>query len=162
MQQGSRYILPLLLCILLWGCTDTTFISSVPSYPVSLRIDTRTGEYVNFVPTNIYTYLIVDKDGYHFNGVTYPRQALNDAYGYTGVVVYIAGDGQYYSFDLCCPGCINRAKPIEMDGMFGTCPICGEVYDLSNGLGVPTKGTIREALRRYTTIVSGGVITIRN
>ncbi len=161
-MQRIRYILPL-LCALLCGCKDTTFVSSVPSYPVSLRIDTRTGVYVNFVPTNIYTYLIVDKDGYHFNGLTYPRKELGDAYGYAGVVVYIAGDGQYYAFDLCCPGCINRAKPIEMDGMFGTCPLCGEVYDLGNGLGVPTKGVVREALRRYTTIVSdGGVVTVRN
>jgi hypothetical protein len=29
------------------------------------------------------------------------------------------------------------------------CPKCGEVYDISLGVGMPTKGICREPLKRY-------------
>ena len=53
-------------------------------------------------------------------------------------------------------------EPVEVDGMFATCPICGEAYDLGSGYATPKKGISNEALRRYDLIVSNGVITIRN
>ncbi len=161
MQRGAIAIAGM-LCLLLCGCGDTTYRSSVPSYPVSIRIDTRSGIFVHFVPSNSYTYTIVDADGYHFNGQTQPRQAMNDAYGYAGVVIFIDGNQQYTSYDLCCPVCLKRDKPVEIDGLKAICPTCGEEYDLSGGVGVPTKGISSESLRRYTTIYSGDIITVYN
>ncbi len=150
----------LLFFLTLTACdTHTTYRSSVPSYPVNIRINTYEGTYVHFV--HIYTYLIVDEKGYHFNGQTMPRKET-DRFGYAGVVVYIDGSGTYSAYDMACPHCVKQDTPVEIDGMLATCPICGEEYDLCTGYATPQKGISNEALRRYDLIVSNGVITIRN
>ena len=150
----------LLFFLTLTACdTHTTYRSSVPSYPVNIRINTYEGTYVHFV--HIYTYLIVDEKGYHFNGQTMPRKET-DRFGYAGVVVYIDGFGTYSAYDMACPHCVKQDTPVEIDGMLATCPICGEEYDLGTGYATPQKGISNEALRRYDLIVSNGVITIRN
>ena len=150
----------LLFFLTLTACdTHTTYRSSVPSYPVNIRINTYEGTYVHFV--HIYTYLIVDEKGYHFNGQTMPRKET-DRFGYAGVVVYIDGNGNYSAYDMACPHCVKQDTPVEIDGMLATCPICGEEYDLGTGYATPQKGISNEALRRYDLIVSNGVITIRN
>ena len=141
--------------------THTTYRSAVPSYPVKSRINTYEGTYVHCVPENSYTYMIVDKDGYHFNGQTMPRKET-DRFGYAGVVVYIDGFGTYSAYDMACPHCVKQDTPVEIDGMLATCPICGEEYDLGTGYKKKKKGISNEALRRYDLIVSNGVITIRN
>lgn len=143
------------------GCEDTTMRSSVPHYPVSIRINTQLGMFVHFVSSNIYSYIIVDADGIHFNGQTYPRDTQT-AYGYAGVVVYIDGDGEYSSYDLCCPNCVSKRIAVNVDGMFATCPECGEQYDLGSGYAVPQKGISKETLCRYRTIYSNGMITVSN
>ena len=150
----------LLFFLTLTACdTHTTYRSSVPSYPVNIRINTYEGTYVHFV--HIYTYLIVDEKGYHFNGQTMPRKET-DRFGYAGVVVYIDGSGTYSAYDMACPHCVKQDTPVEIDGMLATCPICGEEYDLGTGYATPQKGISNEALRHYDLIVSNGVITIRN
>lgn len=152
----------LLFLLALCACdTHTTYRSSVPSYPVNIRINTNEGVYVHFVPENTTLYMIVDKDGYHFNGQTMPRKET-DRFGYAGVVVYIDIFGSYSAYDMACPHCVKQDKPVEVDGMLATCPICGEEYDLGCGYATPQKGISNEALRRYDLIVSNGVITIRN
>ena len=150
----------MLFFLTLTACdTHTTYRSSVPSYPVNIRINTYEGTYVHFV--HIYTYLIVDEKGYHFNGQTMPRKET-DRFGYAGVVVYIDGNGNYSAYDMACPHCVKQDEPVEVDGMFASCPLCGEEYDLGSGYATPQKGISNEALRRYDLIVSNGVITIRN
>ena len=152
----------LLFLLALCACdTHTTYRSSVPSYPVNIRINTYEGTYVHFKPEYPYTYMIVDKDGYHFNGQTMRRKET-DRFGYAGVVVYIAGFGSYSAYDMACPHCVKQDTPVEIDGMLATCPLCGEEYDLGTGYATPQKGISDEALRRYDLIVSNGVITIRN
>ena len=141
--------------------THTTYRSSVPSYPVNIRINTNEGVYVHFVPENIYTFLTVDEKGCHFNGQIDPR-LVTDRFGYAGVVVYIDGFGTYSAYDMACPHCVKQDEPVEVDGMLATCPLCGEEYDLGTGYATPQKGISDEALRRYSLIVSNGVITIRN
>ena len=150
----------LLFFLTLTACdTHTTYRSSVPSYPVNIRINTYEGTYVHFV--HIYTYLIVDEKGYHFNGQTMPRKET-DRFGYAGVVVYIDGSGTYSAYDMACPHCVKQDTPVEIDGMLAICALCGEEYDLGTGYATPQKGISNEALRRYDLIVSNGVITIRN
>lgn len=161
-MRAYKNILWLLLGCLLAGCDgNTTFRSSVPSYPVNIKINTSLGMFVNFVPENIYTYVIADKDGYHFNGQALPRTEL-DRFGYAGVVVYIDGFGQYGAYDMACPHCVKQNAPVEIDGMFAVCPTCGEEYDLGGGYATPQKSISNEALRKYSLIVSGGVVTVRN
>ena len=152
----------LLFFLTLTACdTHTTYRSSVPSYPVNIRINTNEGVYVHFVPENIYTFLTVDEKGCHFNGQIDPR-LVTDRFGYAGVVVYIDGFGTYSAYDMACPHCVKQDTPVEIDGMLAACPICGEEYDLGTGYATPQKGISNEALRRYDLIVSNGVITIRN
>ena len=155
-------LISLLFLLAFCACdTHTTYRSSVPSYPVNIRINTYEGTYVHFKPEYPYTYMIVDKDGYHFNGQTMPRKET-DRFGYAGVVVYIDGFGTYGAYDMPCPHCVKQDEPVEVDGMLATCPLCGEEYDLGTGYATPQKGISNEALRRYDLIVSNGVITIRN
>lgn len=155
-------LISLLFLLAFCACdTHTTYRSSVPSYPVNIRINTYEGTYVHFKPEYPYTYMIVDKDGYHFNGQTMPRKET-DRFGYAGVVVYIDGSGTYSAYDMACPHCVKQDEPVEVDGMLATCPLCGEEYDLGTGYATPQKGISDEALRRYDLIVSNGVITIRN
>ena len=155
-------LISLLFLLAFCACdTHTTYRSSVPSYPVNIRINTYEGTYVHFVPENTYTYLIVDEKGYHFNGQTMPRKET-DRFGYAGVVVYSDGFGTYSAYDMACPHCVKQDEPVEVDGMLATCPLCGEEYDLGTGYATPQKGISNEALRRYDLIVSNGVITIRN
>ena len=152
----------LLFFLTLTACdTHTTYRSSVPSYPVNIRINTNEGVYVHFVPENIYTFLTVDEKGCHFNGQIDPR-LVTDRFGYAGVVVYIDSFGSYSAYDMACPHCVKQDEPVEVDGMLATCPLCGEEYDLGTGYATPQKGISDEALRRYSLIVSNGVITIRN
>ncbi|MBO4362148.1 MAG: lipoprotein [Paludibacteraceae bacterium] len=141
---------------LLTGCNgNTTFRSSVPAYPVHLEINTNVGMYVNFVPENVTTYLIADKNGIHLNGVTQPL-TVQDAYGYAGTVVYIDGFHPYGAYDLCCPHCLLRDKPCTVDGIFAICPVCGEEYDIYSGNGVPTHGISTEPLRQHMTTYNPG------
>ena len=141
---------PLLIIttILLTGCKDTNWKSSVPDFPVHIEINTRAGMFVNFVPDNVTTYLIVDDAGYHLNGINQPL-LVTDAWGYAGTVIYIDGVHPYGAYDLCCPHCVERYHPIEVNGMFAVCPVCGEDYDLSYGYGVPTQGIAKNYLKTY-------------
>ena len=144
------------------SCDDTSFQSSVPRYPVHVVIDTNSGPYVHFQPTALNTYVLVDKEGYHYNGITY-RRPVTDAYGYGGVVVFVNMLGGYDAYDLACPNCVAKAQksPCEIDGIFATCPNCGEQYDLGSGTAAPQKGIAHEYLLRLTVINSGGRLTIK-
>lgn len=152
----------LIVCVLLLlaGC-DGVNNSSVPPNPVHVEIDTRIGAFVNFIPTALNDYVTVDRTGYHYNGNTYPLGAM-DATGYGGVVVYIDMMGNYTAYDMACPYCAQRARrqSCVIDGIFAICPHCGEEYDLGSGTAVPTKGSIRETLRRLKIINSDGKLTI--
>lgn len=148
-----------IMIALFTSCEGTTLRSSVPTYPVRVSINTNVGQFVHFVPENTYDYITIDRQGYHYHDYT-QALAATDMIGYGGVIVYIDGGGQYNAFDMCCPHCLDPSKPIEMDGFFGVCPICGETYDLSWGLAVPTKKIATEALRRYPIVNASGKLTI--
>ena len=149
------------LAVLFTGCEGTTFKSSVPSRPVQLTVDTRAGIYVHFVRENIGASLVVDTAGYHFNKQTLPLTPA-DYIGYAGVVVYVDNYNQYSAFDLCCPHCINKHHPCQIDGCFAECPLCGEQYDLSFGYGLPIQGISKEALRKYRADYNGAKLYIHD
>ena len=150
----------LLFFLTLTACdTHTTYRSSVPSCRVNIRISLY--QYVDFVPGNSCAYMIVDEKGYHYNGQTMPRTET-DRFGYAGVVVYIDGFGNYGAYDMACPNCVRQDKPVEINGMYAVCPLCGEEYNLYIGYATPQKGISNEALRRYNLKVPNGVITISN
>lgn len=147
MKKTTTYPL-FVLCLLFPACKDTTFKSSVPNYPVYLQLNIL-AEYPHFLNAPADKYLI-------FKHQRYPTDAL----GYAGLLVQRDMDGRFRAYDLACPHCLNRERTIEPDGLFAVCPICGEAYDLSYGLAIPTKGKSKEALRQYTAHYYNGYLTI--
>lgn len=145
---------------MLLACENTTWQSSVPTYPVRATIDTR-AVFIDFTPENTNAYITIDKDGYYENGRFVLPVTVNDAWGYGGLLVYVSMNG-YVAFDLACPNCAAHGKkrPCEMDGIFAVCPECGEQYEVASGYAVPQKGICREALRQYNIVYSDGKLNI--
>lgn len=151
MQRNRRVIIGLLLtAIVMAGCNETTFQSSVPAYPVRVVIDTRMGEFVHFQPTAINTYVIVTREGYFYNGKMVLPRPVTDGFGYGGVVVFVNILSDYSAYDMACPFCAQKRKcvPCIVDGIYATCPECGEEYDLSSGVANPIHGIAHESLRQ--------------
>ena len=150
------------VCVFILGaCEDPPiFRSSVPMYPVRITIDTNVGPFVQFIPTASYSHIIVNEDGYFYDGKFIQKPLGMDAWGYAGVVVYINMMGGYDAYDLCCPNCVYERQACKVEGIFATCPVCGEQFDLGSGTAVPTKGIAKEQLRRLNVAHSGYRITI--
>lgn len=148
--------------VLCTSCEGTSFQSSVPRYPVRVIIDTDRAEFVTFKNPSATEYLILNREGYFLNGRFLRKPDVLDAWGYGGVVVYANMVGGMDAYDLACPYCAKRAvcSPCEVDGMYATCPLCGEKYDLASGTAVPTKGIANEYLLRLNLIRSGNKITV--
>lgn len=108
-------------------------------------------EYPHFQPSATGEYLVFLKP-------RYPTEAV----GYAGILIFAAMDANYHAYDLACPHCLSREQGVEVDGFFAICPLCGEYYDLSYGLAVPTKGIASEALRQYNAVYGNGYLTITN
>ncbi len=149
MRRMFGYIIVVGIILFASGCEDTIYRSSVPSYPVSLRLNI-TAEYPHFVPTNTSAFLT-------FTQQRYPTDAL----GYAGILIYIGMDAAYHAYDMACPVCLRRDKPVEVNGLFARCPICTEEYDLSYGLAIPTHGISHEALRQYRVLLDNNYLTVR-
>ncbi len=143
----KRLILFLLLVVSV-GCENTT--NKVPSYPVYMDLNILS-MYPHFVPDNGYQTMCFVKKRYEYELI-----------GYAGVLVWVSMDGKYYAADMCCSSCLDRNSPVEPDGLFAVCPLCGEQYDLSYGLANPTQGVSRQPLRRFGTRMQGGILQIRN
>lgn len=122
----------------------------VPTYPVYLDLDIQ-AEFPHFVPGNGFQTLV-------FRERRYEREYV----GYGGILVVIAMDGKYYALDMACPVCLNRDSVLQLDGFYAVCPHCGEQYDVSYGLGLPTKGKSKWPLRAYKCFADGGHLIIRN
>ena len=161
MQRFGVIVLCLLSLLLSPSCKDTTFRSSVPTYPVRFAIDTRVGPFVHFANAAQNEYVTLTDDGYRYNGEWVAARGALDAYGYGGVVVFLGMTG-YNAFDLACPYCAARGtcQTCTIDGIFAVCPHCGEQYDLGSGIAAPQKGISHEYLRRYNLILSDGKITV--
>jgi predicted RNA-binding Zn-ribbon protein involved in translation (DUF1610 family) len=125
-------------------------------------VDTNSGAYVHFVPTALGQYVILDRNGYHYNDY-YEARKVTDKFGYGGVIIYIHMFSDYVAFDLACPYCAEhgRCMPCEMDGIFAVCPHCGEQYDLGSGTAVPQKGISKQSLLKLPLSNSGGVLIVR-
>ena len=145
---------------LLASCENTTWQSSVPTYPVRATIDTR-AVFIDFTPENTNAYITINEEGYKENGRFVLPVTVTDAWGYGGLLVYVSLNG-YVAFDLACPNCAAHGlkRPCSIDGMYAVCPECGEQYEVLSGYAVPQKGISHEALRQYNIIRSDGKLNI--
>lgn len=114
------------------GCDG--YESSIPDYAVNME-------------RNIYVCNLDSPGSYYTN----ENNIATESYGYGGILVVHAWDGNYYAFDRACPVEVNRKVKIrstKQDLIF-KCDSCNEEYDLSFGTGIPTKSISKEALKRY-------------
>ena len=132
-----RLALITVLLLSLASCESPSIVNPVPNYPVSMELNIL-GEFPNFTTANIGASMT-------FLAPRFPTERV----GYAGLLLFVNFNEQYSAFDLCCPHCVNRNHPIEVNGIFADCPVCGESYDLSYGLGVPTKNIAKNYLKTY-------------
>ena len=136
----KRWILIGFIGSLLLGCEDFNNQNPVPYVPVSYTLKI-TEEYPHFMIDNGYQTMTITKPRYNYEYI-----------GYCGLLIWIGMDGHYHAADMCCPNCVNKTKPVEVDGLYAVCPICGEAFDLSSGYAFPTKGITKYPLRQYQAI----------
>lgn len=160
------YILLSTLTFTFHSCQQNP-VSSIPVCPVGIHINTNLDIFVHFQPTCLYDYVIADKEGLHYHDQLRRYQEGQGAHGYGGIVTMVTTSdlNPYASFDLACPACYlstGKCHVTHIDGFYAICPDCGEQYDLSSGTGYPTKSKSKESLKRYSTSVVNGVVTVRN
>ena len=129
-------LIGILLCSLL-GCEDFNNQNPVPYVPVSYTLKI-TEEHPHFMIDNGYQTMTITKPRYNYEYI-----------GYCGLLIWVGMDGHYHAADLCCPNCVNKTKPVTIDGLYAVCPICEEEFDLSYGFAIPTKGITKYPLRKY-------------
>lgn len=159
-MQRQRQLIIGLLGLILCSCEGITQ-SSIPNMPVNITIDTRQGEFVHFTPEALTNYVVIDGDGYHYNGHDLPLPFFG-AFGCGGVVIFVNMTGGYSAYDLACPYCYTHGhiESCAVDGLYANCPRCEEAYDISSGVGVPTKGIGHECLKSLPLTYVGSIIRI--
>ena len=144
----------IIILLIFSSCEDVNRRSSVPNMPVSYTLYI-TREHPHFVVDNGFQAITITQK--HF---------LEDYIGYAGLLIWVGMDNSYHAADLCCPYCVQKNRPLEVDGFFAVCKLCGEHYDISYGIGFPTKGITDEPLKFYNTsyrnMVTGAQLYIFN
>lgn len=140
-----------LLVLGVTGCQNEIYDNPIPDCSVSLSLDLL-GQYPTF--RNSYNQYLM---------FTEPRY-ITDRIGYGGILVYTTLEGQYTAYDLACPVEVKKAvrvQPVEDEGIgHFKCAGCGEVYDLSYGFGVPTKGISKYPMKQYKTMIVGNNLKV--
>ena len=145
------YIFLSLLIIILSGCDDN-YVSSIPNYPVNLKLDLTSADYSKFK---------YSAGQYHI----FAKPIIaTDMIGFGGVLVTTGFDENYYAFDLACPYEAEHNIKVKPNDLLGQvkCETCGTVYDISYGIGNPIKGPSKEVLKRYKTILQGDWLSVFN
>jgi nitrite reductase/ring-hydroxylating ferredoxin subunit len=151
MRQSVRAALAATIYTILTGCGDS-FESSIPEVSFSLTYNTAVFPTIT-IPGQ---FVKIEKN---VNGIHV---------GYAGVILgksifSQSGDNEYVAFDAACPVEASRSTAIDIvDDGLGTavCPVCGTIYNLSNGGYPEGKGT--EYLKRYSVTVSGTTLHVGN
>lgn len=136
----------MLLTIPLVSCNDNVQ-SSIPDFPVYLNLNLTT-VYPNFRSPN--------------QALTFEKRTFEtDRVGYGGILVYIGFDGEYYAFDMSCPVEVKQTVRVHPNGLGqAVCESCGSMFDLGYGIGNPSSGEAKEALKRYKTTLNGDILYI--
>jgi nitrite reductase/ring-hydroxylating ferredoxin subunit len=141
------YLIISVLALLFVNCNDNV-ISSIPDFPVYLELNLTT-TYPTF--KNSYLKFLLFKQGVF----------VTDRIGYGGILVYTGFDGSYYAFDMACPyEAKQNIRVYPNNAGQAVCEGCGSVFDIGYGIGAPSKGLAKEALKRYKATLSGDVLLI--
>lgn len=154
-MRNWKYISLFIAALLFTDCNEG-YVSSVPSMPVSYRLEL----------TGKYSYL---KNSTNQFAVLETPTLVNDRIGYAGLLVYSGimlddnANTIYYAFDMACTNEISRdAKVFPVSGELGKvkCNKCGSVFDVSMGLGNPVSGPAKEILRKYKVTVTNSYLYV--
>lgn len=132
------------------GSCDSNYTSSIPNSPVDIEMNLLT-RYATFISPNM--------------GVTFEKIEVEyKVYyvGYGGVLVYRDLYNNVHAFDLSCPVEAKRNVKVVLDGIYLNCPTCGEAYDISTGIGNPTKRISYKPLKSYKVMANGERILVWN
>jgi len=149
-----NYYLIIIFFVFVFASCDDTYHSSIPDYPVYLEINLATAPYTILKTSSLKYFTFKD-------GIT-----VTDRIGYGGIFVCTGFDGTIYAFDMSCPVEASRSvlvyPPENKDNYIGqlTCEKCGSVFDIGYGVGNPSKGAAKEALKRYKVNLSGNMLYI--
>jgi hypothetical protein len=133
-KNRNQILFTLFALIGLTGCDG--FVSSIPDREVYLKRTISIDGTLDVVGG----YLYVDERVYSV-----------DRIGYGGILIMHAQDDQFYAVDLACPNEVDPDVKIGRPDDMGICKCdsCSEEYDLSYGMGTPTKGISKESLKHY-------------
>lgn len=143
-----RYCLVIfILAFSVESCNDNV-ISSIPDFPVYLNLN-LTSTYPTF-RNSVNQSLVFEK-----------AISVTDRIGYGGILVYTGFDGEYYAFDMACPYEAKQTIRVHPNDIGqAICESCGSVYEIGYGIGYPSSGKAKEALKRYKAILSGDILYI--
>ena len=148
MKSLSKFHLILLYVTLSFGSCRDNIQSAIPDYPVSLQLN-LTSTYPTF------------RNSYNKSLTFTKGVSVTDRVGFGGILVYTGFDGTYSAFDMACPYEIKstvRVYPNDIGQ--AVCEKCGSVFDIGYGIGNPSAGPAKEALKRYKTSLSGDILYI--
>ncbi len=152
----NKRIIGLLFAPLLGIACEGPYISPIPPYPVSMRLN-LTASYPTFKNSVneylIFTQAIVATDRIGFGGLLVCTGVMTDDYG----------NSIYYAYDLACPheaDALIRVEPLTDRLGEVICPHCETVYNAGFGFGEPLSGPSKHPLKRYKTYFQGDILTI--
>jgi nitrite reductase/ring-hydroxylating ferredoxin subunit len=141
---------PLIISILAFsfaGCNDNV-ISSIPDFPVYLDLN-LTSTYPTF-RNSVNEFLLFKKP-----------VLVTDRVGYGGILVCTGFLGDYYAFDMSCPYEASPTILVIPNGVGqAVCQGCGSVFDIGYGIGNPSSGKAKQALKRYKATLFGDGLEI--
>lgn len=160
MVNSKRYfrIITIILLHVAFASCEGNYVSSIPNYPVVLRINLTT-DYPNFknsIGQNLmFTERKLEVDRLGYGGILICSGLITDDYGNT----------IYYAYDMSCPHEADpkvRVYPMEEGLGRVKCEKCGTEYNVGYGFGDPdTKtGPSKEILKRYRIALNGDYLTV--
>ena len=137
---------------------ERNYVSSIPNYPVGMRINLTT-DYPNFKNSTgqilTFTERKLDIDRLGFGGILLCTGLMTDDFG----------NSLYYAYDMACPYEADlkvRVYPMEEGLGRVKCEKCGTEYNVGYGFGDPDTetGPATEILKRYRVTISGDYLTV--
>lgn len=160
-------ILSVFAALLLGACKR--YKNDVPSYPVQMEMNLLQYPYVtrlvyggSFQTVSITLYREYYLRHTFVNETIDVLRSEGSYVGYAGMLVWSDINNEFHACDLCCPHCLDRDMPVQVDGQLAICPKCGEEFNLALGYATPTKGITRQPLRPFQIRYSNHILSIRN
>lgn len=152
-----RILIIVLLHVAFVSC-ERNYVSSIPNYPVGMRINLTT-DYPNFKNSTgqilTFTERKLDIDRLGFGGILLCTGLMTDDFG----------NSLYYAYDMACPYEADlkvRVYPMEEGLGRVKCEKCGTEYNVGYGFGDPDTqtGPSTEILKRYRVTISSDYLTV--